>query len=220
MTRKRTVVLISGRGSNMMALVEAASDPSYPADIVRVISDKPTAAGLAKATEAGIPAESVDRKSFANKAAFEGALQARLEDAEAEIVCLAGFMRILSPEFVSRWDGRLINIHPSILPSFRGIDTHQRALDAGVRIHGCSVHFVRPDVDAGPIIAQAAIAVSPGDTPESLATRLLPAEHRLFPMALRLVASGRARVEGDHVVIEGMPDQNAVQLIVPDITAN
>ena len=217
MTRKRTAVLISGRGSNMLALVSAAAVPDYPAEIVVVIADNPDAAGLAKARDAGIAAEAVDRGQFSTKAAFEAALQARLEAAEVELVCLAGFMRVMSAEFVERWRDRMLNIHPSILPAFRGIDTHQRVLDAGVRMHGCTVHFVRADVDAGPIVAQGVIPVLAGDDAESLSNRLLPVEHRIYPMALRLVASGRARIEGDKVAIDETPDQASDQMIVPDL---
>jgi len=217
MNRKKTAVLISGRGSNMVALVEAASAPDFPAEIVLVISDNPNAAGLAKARNAGVAAEAIDRAQFRSKAEFEAALQKRLVEAGAELICLAGFMRVLSADFVEAWRDRMLNIHPSILPSFRGIETHQRVLDAGVRMHGCTVHFVRADVDAGPIVAQAAVPILAGDTAETLSERLLPAEHRIFPMALGLVASGRARVVGDKVMIDGTPDQNADRLIVPDI---
>lgn len=217
MTRRRTAVLISGRGSNMVALLKAAATRDYPAEIVLVLSDKPDAAGLEKARTAGVTAEAVDRKQYASKPDFEAALQERLEAAGIELVCLAGFMRVLSADFVERWRDRLLNIHPSLLPSFRGIDTHQRALDAGVKLHGCTVHFVRPDVDAGPIIAQGAIPVLADDTAEKLAERLLPIEHQIYPMALRLVASGCARIEGDTVAISGTPDQGAERLIVPDL---
>jgi phosphoribosylglycinamide formyltransferase-1 len=217
MARKRTAVLISGRGSNMAALVAAAKKPDYPAEVVLVISDDPAAPGLEKARQAGVAAEAVDRRSHSDRAAFEEALQRRLEAVEAELVCLAGFMRVLSAGFVARWRDRLLNIHPSILPAFRGIDTHQRVLDAGVRVHGCTVHFVRADVDAGPIIAQAIVPVLPTDTADTLSARLLPVEHRVYPMALALVASGRARVAGDKVAIDDAPDQGADRLIVPDL---
>lgn len=215
--RKKTAVLISGRGSNMAALIAASAAPDYPAEIVLVISDNQGAAGLDKARESGVTAEAVDRSEFAGKAAFEEALQQRLEAADAELVCLAGFMRVLSADFVARWHDRMLNIHPSILPAFRGVNTHQRALDAGVRVHGCTVHFVRADVDAGPIIAQAIVPVLAGDTADTLSERLLPVEHRVYPMALALVASGRARVTGDKVVIDNTPDQGRDRLIVPDM---
>lgn len=192
MARKRVAVLISGRGSNMAALVAAARDPAYPAEVVLVVSNRPDAAGLANAAGAGIATAVVDHKAFAGKAAFEAALDAKLREADAEIVCLAGFMRVLSADFVGRWEGRLINIHPSLLPAFPGLDTHARALAAGASRHGATVHFVTAEVDAGPAIAQAEVAVLPGDTPETLAARVLDAEHRLYPEALALVASGRA----------------------------
>ncbi len=217
MTRKKTVVLISGRGTNMAALIAAAGKPDYPAEIVLVISDNPAAPGLEKARDAGVAAEAVDRSAFTGKAAFEEALRERLEAVKAELVCLAGFMRVLSADFVAVWRDRMLNIHPSILPAFRGVDTHQRALDAGVRVHGCTVHFVRADVDAGPIVAQAVVPVLAGDTADTLSARLLPVEHRVYPTALALVASGRARVSGDKVVIDNAPDQDRDRLIVPDM---
>ena len=201
----------------MAALVAAAADADFPAEIVVVIADDPNAAGLAKARDAGVATDIVDRRQFATKAEFEVALQARLEAAEIELVCLAGFMRVLSAEFVERWDDRMLNIHPSILPAFRGTDTHQRVLDAGVRMHGCTVHFVRADVDAGPIVAQGVIPVLADDDVESLSNRLLPVEHRIYPMALGLVASGRARVEGGKVVVDQTPDQGGDRMIVPDM---
>lgn len=201
MARKRVAILISGRGSNMAALIEAARDPGYPAEIVLVVSNRPDAAGLARAAEAGIAAAAIDHKAFAGRAAFEAALDERLAAARIDLVCLAGFMRLLSPEFVARWRDRLINIHPSLLPAFPGLDTHARALAAGAKIHGCTVHFVRAETDSGPIIAQAAVPVLPDDTPESLVARVLIVEHRLYPEALARVASGRARVDGERVVI-------------------
>ena len=192
MARKRVAVLISGRGSNMAALIAAARDPDYPAEIVLVASNRPDAAGLAHAAEAGIATAVVDHTMFAGKAAFEAALDAKLREADADIVCLAGFMRVLSADFVGRWQGRLINIHPSLLPEFPGLDTHARALAAGATRHGATVHFVTAEVDAGPAIAQVEVAVRPGDTPETLAARVLDAEHRLYPEALAKVARGRA----------------------------
>jgi phosphoribosylglycinamide formyltransferase-1 len=213
--RKRVAILISGRGSNMSALIAAAAAPDYPAEIALVLSDKPDALGLSIAAEAGVRTVVVDRKAYQGKPAFEAAMNAALDAAGTEIVCLAGFMRLLSSDFVNRWHDRLINIHPSILPAFKGIDTHERALTAGVRLHGCTVHYVRAEVDDGPIIVQAAVPVRGGDTADGLAARVLTAEHRIYPLALRLVASGRARVEGAHVVIEGEPPQKADPLIVP-----
>ena len=199
--RKRTAVLISGRGSNMAALIAAAAEPDYPAEIALVLSDRPAAGGLDIATQSGIPGVVVDRRGFATKADFEAALDAALRDAGIEIVCLAGFMRLLSPGFVEAWRDRLLNIHPSLLPAFPGLETHARALAAGVRIHGATAHFVRAEVDSGPIVAQAAVAVLPDDTPEILAARVLAAEHRIYPLALKLVAGGAAKVVEERVVI-------------------
>lgn len=194
MARKRVAILISGRGSNMAALIEAARRPDYPAEIVLVVSNRPEAAGLRHAEAAGIATAVIDHTAFAGKAPFEAALNARLAEARAELVCLAGFMRLLSPGFVEHWRDRLINIHPSLLPAFPGLDTHARALAAGAKVHGCTVHFVRAAMDDGPIIAQADVPVRPGDTPESLAARVLVAEHRLYPEALADVAAGKIGV--------------------------
>ena len=191
MARRRVAILISGRGSNMAALIEAARHPDYPAEIVLVISNRLEAEGLARAAAAGIATAVVDHTSFAGKPAFEAALNARLAEAGAEIVCLAGFMRLLSPGFVERWPDRLVNIHPSLLPAFPGLNTHARAIAAGAKVHGCTVHFVRAAMDDGPIIAQAEVPVLPGDTPELLAARVLVAEHQLYPGALAEVAAGK-----------------------------
>jgi len=199
MARVRTGVLISGRGSNLQALLDAAASPDFPAEIVCVISNRPGAGGLARAEAAGVTALTVDHKAFATREAFEDALHAALTDQGVELVCLAGFMRLLTPGFVHRWTGRMINIHPSLLPSFKGVDTHQRALDAGVKLTGASVHFVSAEMDAGPIIGQAAIPVLPGDNAEALAERVLAAEHALYPECLRQVASGEARLEDGRV---------------------
>jgi phosphoribosylglycinamide formyltransferase-1 len=200
MTRRRVAILISGRGSNMAALIEAAKALDYPAEIALVLSDKAEAAGLVGAREAGIAAEPVLAEG--RRAAFEAALNVRLDRAGIELICLAGFMRVLSPDFVERWRDRVINIHPSLLPAFPGLDTHAAALAAGTRLHGCTVHFVRAAVDNGPIIAQEAVPVLGTDTPATLADRVLAAEHRLYPHALLLVASGRAIVEGERVFID------------------
>lgn len=191
MTRKRTAILISGRGSNMRALVDAATDPAYPAEIALVLSNRPDAAGLASAQASGIATAIVDHTAFGkDRAAFEAAMQAELERHRIELVCLAGFMRVLTPDFVKQWDGRLLNIHPSLLPSFKGTDTHARALEAGVTIHGCTVHFVTADLDSGPIVAQAAVPVLPDDTPATLGERVLMQEHVIYPAALRWLAGG------------------------------
>lgn len=202
--RKRVVVLISGRGSNMAALVEAAGDPAYPAEIVGVISDRADAKGLNAAAALGIEATAITRADHGTKAALDEALDAELARLGADIVCLAGYMRLLTPAFAEKWAGRIINIHPSLLPLFKGLDTHRRALDAGMRIHGCSVHFVTAGMDDGPIVAQAAVPILPGDDEEALAARVLAAEHQLYPLALRLVADGRARMEGGRAVLRGV----------------
>jgi phosphoribosylglycinamide formyltransferase-1 len=200
-TRKRTAILISGRGSNMAALIAAARSPDFPAEVALVLSNKPDAAGLALAKNAGIAVAAVDHKIYAGRDEFEGSMQAMLDIHRIDLICLAGFMRILSAPFVSRWRGRIINIHPSLLPSFPGLDTHRRALQAGVKIHGCTVHFVESELDAGPIIAQSEIAVLADDTPESLAARVLEKEHELYARALSLVASGKATMENGRTQI-------------------
>ena len=190
--RTRTAILISGRGSNMVSLIEAARAPDHPAEIALVLSNRPDAGGLARAQEAGIATVALDHKAFPDRESFEQAMDAALVEAGIELVCLAGFMRVLTPWFVRRWEGRMINIHPSLLPLFRGTRTHEQALEAGVRVHGCSVHFVVPELDAGPIIAQACVPVHPGDDAEALGERVLVEEHRIYPQALADVASGRA----------------------------
>ena len=206
MARKRVAILISGRGSNMVALIEAAKDERYPAEIVVVVSNDPAAGGLARAAEAGILTAVVDHRSFGrDREAFEHALQGELESHRIELVCLAGFMRLLTPWFVRQWDGRLLNIHPALLPAFKGLDTHARALAAGVKEHGATVHFVVPEMDSGPIVAQAAVAVLPGDTEATLAARVLEAEHRIYPRALKLVAEGRVRIVDGRCLIDGQP---------------
>jgi phosphoribosylglycinamide formyltransferase 1 len=195
-SRVRTAVLISGRGSNMSALIEAARSPNFSAKIVLVLSDNAAAAGLPIARKQGVAAETIDYETYLGREAFEAALDARLLAASAEIVCLAGFMRILSPLFVKRWNGRLLNIHPSLLPNLRGLQTHERALAHGLSEHGCTVHFVTAELDAGPTIAQARVPVLPGDDADALAARVLKEEHRIYPEALNAVArslrAGRA----------------------------
>jgi phosphoribosylglycinamide formyltransferase 1 len=191
--RKRVAILISGRGSNMVALIEAAKAQDYPAEIVLVLSNRPDAAGLDRAREAGIATAIVDHRPFGeDRMAFDQALDAQLQAHQIDIVCLAGFMRLLTPAFVERWSGRMLNIHPALLPQFKGLHTHRRALEAAVKRHGATVHFVVPEMDAGPIVAQESVTVLEGDTEESLAQRVLEVEHRLYPQALRLVAEGRA----------------------------
>jgi phosphoribosylglycinamide formyltransferase-1 len=199
-TRKRVGVLISGRGSNLGALIEACKAPDYPAKIVLVISNIPSAQGLLRAESALIPALVINHKDFATREGFDAALDTALNEAGVELLCNAGFMRLHSEGFVARWRNRHLNVHPSLLPAFRGLHSHARVLEAGATITGCTVHFVRPEMDTGPIVAQAAVPVLPDDTPESLGARVLDAEHRLYPHALRLVASGEVRVEDEHVV--------------------
>ena len=192
MTRRRVAIFISGRGSNMRALIEAAQVPDFPAQIALVLSNRPEAEGLAFAKARGIPTAAVDHKIYAGRTEFEGVMQRLLDLHRIELICLAGFMRLLTPAFVARWRGRLINIHPSLLPAYPGLDTHARALADGAAEHGCTVHHVVADVDAGPIIAQASVPVLPHDTADTLAARVLEAEHRLYPDALRAMASERA----------------------------
>jgi len=186
--RKKTAVLISGRGSNMEALIGAAKAPDYPAEIVLVISDNPNARGLETARDEGIPARAISRDSHGSKRAHEDAIQEALDEFGVEIVCLAGFMRILSAEFLAPWDGRIINIHPSLLPKHKGLDTHARAIHAGEKVHGCSVHHVTAGMDEGPVIRQAEVPILPDDTAESLAAKVLKEEHRIYPLALAKVA--------------------------------
>jgi phosphoribosylglycinamide formyltransferase-1 len=201
--KKRVGILISGRGSNMMALVEAARAPDYPAEIATIISSRPDAPGLAWATDRKLPALALDYRAYASRDAFDDAIHAALVAAGVELVALAGFMRIQSAGFVQKWAGRQLNIHPSLLPLFKGLQPHSQALDAGVKISGCTVHFVTEEMDAGPILAQAAVPVLGNDTPETLAARILVAEHKLYPLALALVASGRARLQDGRVRIDG-----------------
>jgi phosphoribosylglycinamide formyltransferase-1 len=197
MSRKRVAVLISGRGSNMTALIEAAKDPAYPADIALVLSDRADAAGLARAKAEGIAAAVVDHTAFGkDRAAFERALQAELEKHRIDLVCLAGFMRLLTPWFVRRWEGRLINIHPALLPAFKGLNTHERALEAGVTHHGATVHFVVPEMDSGPIILQDSLRILDIDDADTLAARVLELEHRIYPLALARVARGEVKIGG------------------------
>ena len=198
--RKRTVVFISGGGSNMMALVQAAKAEDYPAEIVGVISDKADAGGLAKAAAEGIPTFAFVRKDYVSKDAHEAAILAALDELSPDIICLAGYMRLLSGAFIQRHEGRILNIHPSLLPLFPGLHTHQRAIDAGMRIAGCTVHFVTEGMDEGPVIGQAAVPVLSGDTADALAGRVLAIEHQLYPQALRLFAEGKVKMEGGKAV--------------------
>jgi phosphoribosylglycinamide formyltransferase-1 len=215
MARKPVAVLISGRGSNMAALVEAAKDTSYPAEIALVLSNIPGAAGLAFAQAAGIATAAVDHSAYGeDREGFERAMQAVLEQHRIELLCLAGFMRLLTPWFVGTWHGRMLNIHPALLPAFKGLHTHMRALAAGVKIHGATVHFVVPEMDAGPAIVQGAVPVHDDDTETTLAARVLAVEHRIYPLGLKLVAEGRARLANGRCLIDGtLPVDGA--LIVP-----
>ena len=205
MRQLKIAVLISGRGSNLQALIEACGTPGYPAEIVLVISNNPEATGLRLAADAGIRSTALDHRDFADRDGFEAAIDSQLRACGVELVCLAGFMRLLTPEFVDRWRDRLINIHPSLLPAFKGLETHERVLAAGVRLSGCTVHFVRADMDDGPIILQAAVPVHDGDDPDALAARVLQAEHRCYPAAVRLIAEGRVAVAGDRVAVDAEP---------------
>jgi phosphoribosylglycinamide formyltransferase-1 len=201
--RLRVAVLISGRGSNLQALIDACSDPAFPAEIRLVISNEPGAQGLIRAERARIPTRVIAHKQYAERASFDAALDRALEEAGIELVCLAGFMRMLGDPFVARWRNRLINIHPSLLPAFKGLKTHERVLAAGVRFTGCTVHFVRPAMDEGPIIVQSAVPVLAGDDAAKLAERVLAEEHKAYPLALRLIAEGRVRVTDERVEING-----------------
>lgn len=202
MARLKVAILISGRGSNMDALVDACRDASYPAEIVLVASNNPAAEGLRRAACAGIPTVTVPHKGRSREA-FEAELETVLRGHGAELVCLAGFMRLLTESFVRRWQDRILNVHPSLLPAYKGLDVHARVLADGVRFSGCTVHLVRPEMDTGPILVQAAVPVHQDDTPDTLATRVLAAEHKAYPLALKLLAGGRAVVDGDRVSITG-----------------
>jgi phosphoribosylglycinamide formyltransferase 1 len=195
MSKKRVAVLISGRGSNMTALIEAAKDPSYPAEIALVLSNRPDAAGLTRAKAEGIATAAVDHTAFGkDREAFERAVQAELEQHRIDLVCLAGFMRLLTPWLVGRWQGRLINIHPALLPAFKGLDTHTRALEAGATHHGATVHFVVPEMDSGPIILQDSLRILDTDDADTLAARVLELEHRIYPLALARLARGEVEI--------------------------
>jgi phosphoribosylglycinamide formyltransferase-1 len=214
MSRKRVGVLISGRGSNMAALIDAATDDSFPAEIVLVASNVADAGGLASARSAGIATEVLEHSAFGkDRAAFERALQAVLNNHRIELVCLAGFMRLLSGDFVNRWPQHLLNIHPALLPAFKGLDTHKRALESGAKVHGATVHFVVAEMDAGPVIMQGAVAVRVGDDEAALAARVLAVEHRIYPQALKLVAQGRVQVVDGRCLIDGVPVSDSASLV-------
>lgn len=200
--KKKVGVLVSGRGSNLQALLDAAADPAFPAEIALVISNIAGVYALERAEKAGVPTQVIPHKQFASREEFDAAMDAALRQAGVEIVCLAGFMRLLTKGFVEGWAGRMINIHPSLLPSFKGLHTHERAIEAGVKLHGCTVHLVTPELDDGPILVQAAVPVLPGDTPDDLAARVLEQEHKAYPLALKLLAEGRVSVDGPRAQVD------------------
>src|SRR6202049_2264271 len=217
--KRRVAILISGRGSNMSALIEAAREQDFPAEIVVVISNRSGALGLDKARASGVATLTIESKTFGkDRAGFEAVLQSALTQHKIDLVCLAGFMRLLTAEFVQRWYGRMLNIHPSLLPAFPGLDPHSQALSAGVKISGATVHFVIPETDAGPILMQGAVAVRDDDTPDTLAARILKVEHRIYPDALRLLASGLVRLDGDTCKTAGSASSDAT-LISPAVSS-
>ena len=214
LAKTRCVVLISGRGSNLSAILNATQSPEYPATIVGVVSNKADAMGLQLARDVGIAVTVVPNADYADRAAYDAALQRAVDAYAPDMVVLAGFMRILTPGFVAHYAGRMINIHPSLLPAFTGLHTHQRALDAGVRVHGCTVHFVTAELDHGPIIAQAAVPVCADDDARTLPARVLVSEHQIYPQAVRWFAEGRLTIDGQHVRVSG-PTTEPMALIVP-----
>ena len=198
----KLAILISGRGSNLQALIDAAATASFPAEIVRVISNEPDAGGLERAAAAGISTAVVPHREYPDRHSFESSLSEEIRSSGAELVVLAGFMRLLTATFVEEWKDRLINIHPSLLPAFKGLHTHERALEAGVRYTGCTVHYVRPEMDEGPIIVQAAVPVLPGDDADTIAARVLEQEHVIYPLAVKLIAENRVRVDAERALID------------------
>lgn len=216
MERLKTGVLISGSGTNLQALIDAAKAPDYPAEITLVISNKAEAQGLERARQAGIPTHVISHTDYNGREAFDAALDDVLRSASCNMVCLAGFMRILSSTFVEGWRDRMINIHPSLLPAFRGLDAQGQAIAAGAKLSGATVHFVVPEMDAGPIIVQGAVPVLDGDDTARLAKRIQGVEHRIYPLALQLIGAGRTRIEGNRVVIDGELDGDSRTLLSPD----
>jgi phosphoribosylglycinamide formyltransferase-1 len=214
--RLKVGVLISGRGTNLQALIDACAAPSFPAEIKLVIANRGDAAGLERAAAAKIATKVIPHRDYPNRESFDAALTAALEATGIELVCLAGFMRLLTPGFVAHWRDRMINIHPSLLPAFPGLDTHARVLAQGVRFSGCTVHFVRAEMDNGPIIVQAVVPVLPGDDAEKLAARVLAAEHRAYPLALRLIGEGRVTVVGERTEIAGASNAAGIVLNPPE----
>jgi phosphoribosylglycinamide formyltransferase 1 len=216
MARVKVGVLISGRGSNLQALIDAAAAPDYPAEIALVISNIPEVYGLERARAAGIETATLPHNNYPDRATFEQALAHALREAGCDIVCLAGFMRVLGGAFVAQWPNRMLNVHPSLLPSFKGLHTQRKALEAGVTLAGCSVHIVTPDLDDGPILAQAAVPVLPGDTEDSLSARILEQEHRIYPAALAWLASGQVRIEGRRAILDNA-DRQPEALVMPPV---
>ncbi|MFD0915657.1 phosphoribosylglycinamide formyltransferase [Pseudahrensia aquimaris] len=218
MAKLKVAVLISGRGTNMGALARATMDPDFPAEIVLVISNRPNVAGIDLAMEHDLPYAVIDHKDFDSREDHEAAMSAAMEQAGTELVCLAGYMRILTESFIKSWRGKILNIHPSLLPAFRGVDTHERALERGVRVHGCTVHFVNAELDDGPIVLQAAVPVLPDDTAETLSQRVLEMEHDIYPRALALIANKKIRWSGDSSVqdVDVVIDDVLIGLQIPD----
>jgi phosphoribosylglycinamide formyltransferase 1 len=215
--RMRVAVLLSGRGSNLQALIDACRDPGFPAEIALVVSNRADAYGLERAADAGIPARTIEHGRFADRAAFDAAVDTALRQAGVELICLAGFMRIFTPDFVRGWEGRILNIHPSLLPAFPGTRVHERVIEAGQRISGCTVHVVTADLDAGPVLVQAAVPVLGTDDAASLAARVLVQEHLCYPLAVRLVAEGRVRIEGPRAIIrDARPSGGAILSPAPN----
>jgi len=214
MAKLRLAVMISGSGTNLQALIDACADPDYPAEIHVVISNRPDAQGIERAKKASIDAEVIDHTVYEDRETFEEALHGCLKDHRIQLVCLAGFMRILNAEFVNRWRDRMINIHPSLLPSYKGLHTHERAIEDGVRFAGCTIHYVRPEMDNGPILMQTAVPIAADETPESLSAKILPFEHQMYPAAVRMIADGKARVSGGKVVFNDT-DMGDAGLISP-----
>lgn len=215
-TKKQIGILISGGGTNMQALAEACLEADYPAEVKIVISDKADAGGLVRATKLGIKALAIPRKDYDSKAAHETAILTALYEAELDYLCLAGYMRLLSENFIETWQGRMINIHPSILPLFAGLNTHQRAIDAGCRVHGCSVHFVTAGMDEGPIISQGIVPILPNDDANTLAARVIKVEHQLYPKCLKLLASGSVHMdENERAVFDKNTNIDADQQLIP-----
>jgi len=210
-------VLISGRGSNLKALIDACARDDYPAEVVSVVSNKPDAPGLAYARNADIPAKVINHQDFARRETFEAAVDETFADAGVDLVCNAGFMRILTDSFVDKWRDRLINIHPSLLPAFKGLHVHERVIEAGARISGCTVHFVRTEMDEGPIIAQAAVPVMADDTPETLSKRVLAVEHKVYPAAVRLIAEGKVRISHERVILRIGGETESSAMFVPPL---